>query len=265
MFRDAVQLESNPLLARFAPDIAALPERSVYSPSELLTPQFLLEQENTLSVFYAPFDVVNTRARIAIVGITPGWQQMEISFRVARRALLRGAAPEEASWKAKLEASFAGTMRRNLIAMLNDLGLPKLLNIRSAGELFTSATELLHTTSVFRYPVFNGHRNYTGSSPMPSRSKLLMKHARKYFSTELKATSGAVIVPLGKTVGAMLQTLLTENGIPPDRVLLGFPHPSGANGHRVSEFETNKERMRQTLASAWQPMSSVRSRIRRAT
>ena len=73
----------------------------MFAPAQLLTAEFLLDTEGALRVYYAPFDVVNVSARVCIVGITPGWQQMEIAFRVSRRELLRGATPEQASWRGK--------------------------------------------------------------------------------------------------------------------------------------------------------------------
>jgi hypothetical protein len=98
----------NSLLNSFAPMIAALPERATYTSEDLLKPQFLLGTEHQLSVYYAPFDAVNPLARIAVVGITPGGQQMEIAFRVARRELLNGSSADDASRYAKMAASFAG-------------------------------------------------------------------------------------------------------------------------------------------------------------
>lgn len=39
-------------------------------------------------MFYSPHnEVVNENGRIMIIGITPGWVQMEIAFRTARRLL----------------------------------------------------------------------------------------------------------------------------------------------------------------------------------
>ena len=48
---------------------------------------------------------------------------MEVGFRKVRAALLRGETTDEACAVAKADASFAGTMRRNLVAMLKDIGL----------------------------------------------------------------------------------------------------------------------------------------------
>jgi len=89
--------------------MAALPERAPFAPADLLTPDFLLETEDVLRIYYASFDAVNIDARVAIIAITPGWQQMEIAVRTCRRELLRGAESAEASWRAKTDASFAGS------------------------------------------------------------------------------------------------------------------------------------------------------------
>jgi len=35
---------------------------------------FLLNKEGNLEIYYAPFDYINSKAKIVIVGITPGLQ-----------------------------------------------------------------------------------------------------------------------------------------------------------------------------------------------
>jgi hypothetical protein len=42
-------------------------------------------------MFYAPFDSINRSTKIAVVGVAPGFQQMEIAIRVVRQALHQGA------------------------------------------------------------------------------------------------------------------------------------------------------------------------------
>jgi hypothetical protein len=78
------------LLRSFTDRIAALPERSSFSGADLLVPQFQLQREENLAIFYAPLEHVNRRAKLILLGITPGFTQMEISYRVARRGLLDG-------------------------------------------------------------------------------------------------------------------------------------------------------------------------------
>ena len=57
---------------------------------------------------------------------------MEIAYRCARRALLNNLPFEEVNKHAKQQARFAGPTRRNLIDMLDGLGLPWSLLAASA-------------------------------------------------------------------------------------------------------------------------------------
>jgi hypothetical protein len=231
----------------FAELIRALPERLLYSRSDLLTPQFKLAEENRLTMYYAPFDSMNPAAKLAIIGVTPGWTQMEIAYRTARRALVAGCSLEEASKGAKNAASFGGSMRKILVGMLDDLEIPKLLRLDSSHDLFGIAREQIHTTSAIRYPVFVRERNYTGSTPVIMRSLLLMDYARRVLAPELSQLPQAVFVPLGRAVESLLTILESEKRIPASRILHGFPHPSGANGHRVKQFTTNRDSLRKQL------------------
>lgn len=235
---------------KFAALIRALPERSLYTRSELITPQFKLAEEKQLSMYYAPFDSINVAAKLALIGVTPGWTQMEISYRIARRSLLAGRSLQAAYQEAKSEASFGGSMRSILVRMLDDLEVPKLLRLNSSNELFGTAGEQLHTTSAIRYPVFVNEQNYTGSAPVIMSSPLLMDYARRVLADELSQLSEAVFVPLGRAVESLLTILESEQRIPAGRILHGFPHPSGANGHRVRQFAANRESLRMRLAGA---------------
>jgi len=148
------QFSSPELFGRYADRISALPERHEFSKADLLIPQFRLFKEKSLEIYYAPFDFVNTQAKVAIVGITPGWTQMEIGFRQARAGLRDGLSSCEALQRAKREASFAGTMRKNLVRMLDETRLQNGLGLASCETLFENSSRFLHTTSVIRYPAF---------------------------------------------------------------------------------------------------------------
>lgn len=56
-----------------------------------------IEAEDSLEVYYAPFDYIHRDARLVIVGITPGRTQAIDAILTARRALLEGQSPEESS------------------------------------------------------------------------------------------------------------------------------------------------------------------------
>ncbi len=232
--------------------IRTLPERREYTREDLLVPEVQLAAEPTegLVVYDAPIGWINRDARVALIGVTPGFTQMEIVYRSARRHLLDGASPEDACRLAKYEASFGGPMRGNLLQMLDELGVRELLGIRSAAELFGSASHLLHATSAVRYPTFRGAFNCTGSRPPLARSAFLMRYAREILAPELSLLDAAVLIPLGKSVAAVLEMLGNERRIPCGRTLYGFPHPSGANGHRARQFEEAKPTLRRCLRAA---------------
>ncbi|MBI2061314.1 MAG: hypothetical protein HYT87_16370 [Nitrospirae bacterium] len=237
------------LFERYGPFLASLPSRERYDHTDLLVPALQIAKEGALRVFYCPFDSENPEAKVIILGITPGWTQMEIACRTVRDALAAGNPEEDACRHAKLRASFAGSMRVNLTRMLDALDLPRLLSIQSSSDLFGVARSLLHTTSAFRYPVFVGTRNYTGTNPRPSQSPFLMDFAREILASELESIPNAVLVPLGRSVEEVLQLLAVENRVRAGRWLSGFPHPSGANGHRVRLFSENRESLAAQLYS----------------
>jgi len=227
--------------------LSTLPPRQRYESADLLVSELFIAQEGALRMFYAPFDWINPSARIVILGITPGWTQMEIGCRTARTALAEGKNLELAGRLAKQQASFAGSMRSNLVRMLDALGLPALLQIGSSGDLFGHASSLLHTSSAIRYPTFVQSANYTGSNPPAAKSPFLLRVARELLVPELEAVPEAAIVPLGRAVEDVLEALAAEGCFRGKRWLTGFPHPSGANGHRARIFEENRESLARQL------------------
>lgn len=230
----------------FRTAISDLPVASHYSRTQLLAESFGLAQKDRFEVFYAPFDYVNATARVMIVGVTPGWIQMETSFVAARAALDEGASDIEVLRRAKRVAAFSGSLRTNLVAMLDGIDLAAELGVGSAAELFEPQSEhLAQVTSMLRYPVFNRGRNYSGS-PAVSKNPLLLEQLSP-FEKELATLGSALTVPLGKSVAAVLQRLADEGSLDAGRVLFGFPHPSGANAHRARQFETNRDALTDTV------------------
>jgi hypothetical protein len=237
---------------RLAAFMFSLPERIQYSREDLLVPAIKLADapSDDLVVYDAPFGWVNRGARVALIGVTPGFTQMEIAIRAARRHLLAGLCAADACKKAKYEASFGGSMRRNLVRMLDELSIGEILGTSSASDLFGSESHLLHTTSAIRYPTFHRGRNYTGSRPSLVQCAFLMHYAREVLAPELSLLQSSIFVPLGKSVAKALQVLESEGRIPNGRTLYGFPHPSGANGHRVRQFNEAKPTLLQFMKEA---------------
>ncbi|MED5245019.1 MULTISPECIES: hypothetical protein [Priestia] len=210
-----------------------------FTKEQLLQKDFLIRQENGLSMYYSPHnDYINPDAHIFIAGITPGWFQMKTAFKQCVSSLSHHHPLEQVLYETKKAASFSGTMRVNLIDMLDRCGVQKAIGIDSAAELFASQRDLLHTTSVLKYPVFYKGKNYTGHQPPIERSALLSHYAFEVFTHELsEITNPCLIVPLGKAVENVLRKLSGEPSFSRHTYLFGFPHPSGANGHRKRIFE----------------------------
>jgi hypothetical protein len=229
-----------------ARQISQLPAGNL-SKAQLQQPAFEIHRWGNLAMYYAPFDHVNTSAKVAVVGITPGWTQMEIAFRVARQGLHDSENSEDILRNAKVAASFAGQMRANLLAMLDDIGVPSALGIKSSADLFGDRSELQHSTSAIRYPVFRRGENYTGHGPKPLDDTHLRDFMLRNLGPELQATSKAFIIPLGKVVDETIQFLIARGMLEPERCAGGFPHPSPANGHRRSIFEKNEAALKQAV------------------
>lgn len=197
-----------------------------------------------MTIYYAPHnETINNNAKIFIVGITPGWTQTSIAYKTAHNGLINNLEPELIKKECKRNSRFAGSMRKNLIEMLDELNLNNKLNLDSCSELFEDKDHLLHTTSIIPYPVFINDKNYTGSNPKIMNNEVLYSYVKKYFYKETDNLQNALIIPLGKAVEEILQQMIKENLIKEKQCLLGFPHPSGANGHRKSQFKENKNKL----------------------
>ena len=64
---------------------------------------------------------------------------------------------------------------------------------------------------------------------------------------ELRTAGDALIIPLGKAVEETLRYSIEQGRASPDQVLWGFPHPSGANGHRHAQFKRHRTEMAERL------------------
>ena len=89
-------------------------------------------------------------------------------------------------------------------------------------------------------------RNYTGSSPKPGSSQLLMSIVHRNCSPELTSMPTALVVPLGNAVSRLLESLADVDA---RRCLFGFPHPSGANGHALRQFASQHDELRLKVSS----------------
>lgn len=200
----------------------------------------------TLDVHYAPFEHLETNARVVVLGLTPGRRQAEDALESFAEALRSGHAPAAALRTAKAHASFAGPMRRNLVRMLDAIGVARLVGVDSTAELWDEDAGLAHFTSLVRNPVFVDGTNWSGT-PDPVTTPALRRWMEAWTGPELSSLAPAVFVPLGPAVARGLGHLASIGMLPLERILSGLPHPSGANAERVACFVGDKH---PALASA---------------
>ncbi|WP_129688180.1 hypothetical protein [Gottfriedia acidiceleris] len=215
----------------------------------LKSEKFLVDKDEkkNLEIYYAPFEYINERAKVIIVGITPGLHQMKQSYSTVIRLKDTEMNDEEILLEVKKNSSFEGPMRKNLIAMLDELELHHYLGLNSTSELFSTASHLVQTTSVIKYPVFYKGKNYNGSIPNILRTDLLKKYIVNTFAEEIIRLEHPLIIPLGVNVSKVLTYLTTNDYLNSDSILYGFPHTSGGNGHRHKQFAENKEDMKRKI------------------
>jgi hypothetical protein len=151
-------------------------------------------------------------------------------------------------------------MRPNLIALMDCIGLPRFLGLRTCADLFGTAPHLLQTASVLQYPVFLDHENYNGA-PHIVRTPLLRQLMLAYFLPMLAAVPDAVLVPLGSVPSKALEWLVQEGHVSGRRVLDGLPHPSGANGERIAYFLGRKRREELSPKTDASKLDAARARL----
>ena len=227
--------------------IMKLPLKTKYEKEELLIEDLLIAQYHDLELYYAPHnEYINATPKVFIIGITPGFSQMNTAIATAREALERGTNLSEIQYKCKVAARFSGSMRKNITTMLDEIKLHKALGLASTSELFEARDDLLHTVSLIPYPVFYKKQNYTGHTPKLLKSEFLMRIVVENFKCEkekLEHFDELLLIPLGKAVEDVLDFLAQHEVIKESQILKGFPHPSGANGRRLTQLSENKEQL----------------------
>lgn len=224
--------------------IKELPLDKSYTKEELLIEDFLIEKHKDIEIYYAPHNEhINPKAKVFIVGITPGFQQMSTAMKEARICIEKGIDIEETKYLCKVAGRFSGSLRKNIISMLDEIKLNEALKIESSSELFEDKDYLLHTISLIPYPVFVKGKNYTGHTPKLIKSEFLMKYVNENFIDEFSNLENVFIIPLGRAVEDVLSDLINKKILKEEQVLKGFPHPSGANVNRLVQLEENKGEM----------------------
>jgi hypothetical protein len=230
---------SRALLERMHPIIAHASEdeirRAVTSdgPSALRDDTLGLLREGSYSAFFAPFDWINDKADIIIIGVTPGKQQALEALLSFRAALAGGASLDEAAQRAKSAASFKGGMRTLGARLMDYFRLHRLFDLTSTLDLFGSAAHRAHYTSVLRYPILKKSGNYAGDSRIATRP-FMRRIIEGTLADELALLPNAWLVPFGPNALRALEHLAAVGRIEETRILGGILHPGGQQWNRYN-------------------------------
>ena len=221
-------------LNNFVQAVAACEPESPWSP------ELKMYSDSKLSVHYAPFEHINTKAKVVICGITPGKTQATQALDTAKTGLIANTSLLEIQEEAKQAASFKG-FRKPLTAMLDLVGLNEKLGIDTCDDLFGNRAHLVHYTSTIRYPVVLANGNNYNGTPKASNHVFLREILDTYLAEEVEALGPDCLwVPLGKASTEGLEYLVNKGVLKGNQLLSGLPHPSGANAERVAYFLGNK-------------------------
>jgi len=249
-------------------------------------PQFLLGKERKYSLQYVPFEHVNKAAKLVIVGITPGPNQIGEAYDAAQEMIKAGKTAEQAQIEVKKLGAFStDTMRPNLVKMLNHFGFDRILGIGDVNSLWRSNAHLLHSTSVVPHAAFYETRAKGKLTIKPFAGDLDEVLACKIFRdcfescflpslTEINPD--AMYIGLGKCPEQALAYAVKQSLLREEQVLGAFSHPSTNGGSSVGYYLrevslddlTPKNPVRHRAAwldAAYERMSNITANLRLAT
>lgn len=219
-------------------------------------PEFLLGSEGKYSLRFIPFESVNLHARLVIVGITPGINQIKLAYGYAQKHLKAGAPHREVSVAAKREGAFGGPIRGKLVEMLRHFGIAGLLGIRSEESLWEENAGLLEATSVVPHAAFKNDKMFAGKFDEILSSRLLRECFENCFVPSLLELPRDVLyIPLGRMPQDALKWCASRGIIAADAAIAPFPHPSGTSGSQVSYY------LKERRCDELHPKDPVRNRL----
>lgn len=177
-----------------------------------------LEREGRFSRYYAPLEHINEDTKLAIVGTTPVYSESFHAFKVAQE-MIEFDYPNYGV----LSLSLNTYNDRRLTCILDFLGIPPLLGLNEAEDLWVSET-LVQKLWLCAYPTFKGRKIFAGAFEEIQSTPFLQRSFEEDFLPRI-AVLGDDILYLARTRAA-LQALdwCTENGfLFKDQVLGALP------------------------------------------
>jgi hypothetical protein len=209
------------------------------------------------ALYYVPFEHINRAARLVIVGITPGPNQIKLAYQAAQMRIKGGMDDATLLARVKEHGAFGGPqMKPNLLKMLTKFRFAELLGIGNPGDLWGSAAHMFHATSVVPHAAFRGGKKFAGSFDDVMQSPTFRESFLRDFAAGLPLISSeARYVALGPTPLAALDWCVAQGLVRGDQILGAFAHPSSTGGSEVPVYLGEK-----TLDEL-KPRDPVRHRI----
>ncbi|MBW0117150.1 hypothetical protein [Pseudonocardia abyssalis] len=193
---------------------------------------------------YIPFEHVEQGAKLILVGITPGPNQLRLAYDEARRRVQSGEHWDSVERSVKQVAGFGGSaMRPNLIRLLQHFRVAALLGIAHEADLWGASSGALHSTSVIPHAAFRRGHPFAGTFDEVRRSSVFAQCFSKDFLPTLRVLgSAARYIALGPTALDALTWCVDEQLLGANQLLGAFPHPSTSGGSQVDYFLRKKSR-----------------------
>ena len=169
------------------------------------------------------FDYVNPEAEVVLVGITPGNSQQKGSR--------EGMSPREI----KQKYAFAGTLRTNMVRMLDYIGVNTMMGICSCTSLWKEDFDRVEMTSLLKDATYikgkNGRTMFKDTEMIAKSKELTGKFENGFVKDCQQYKKARLFVACGQGVYVELKKL-KERGVIKVPVV-AIAHPSGNNSIRV--------------------------------
>ena len=212
----------------------------------------IVDEDRQYRVQYIPFEYVNPAAKLVIVGIAPGNNQIEGTYSALDFMLRAGESKEDILRAVKRQNSFGGDkMKPNLLKMLRHFEFEKLLGIGDVEKLWGKSHHLFQATSVvpnaaFKWGTKKGVADwqmFAGSFEEVLKIPMLRQQFEDVFLPSVRSMNpNALYIGLGPTPDAALQSCVDNGLIRADQFLGSFAHPSSTAGDQVKYFLREKSR-----------------------
>lgn len=243
------KMERN-MFRRFSADLKRLGQGGVGEP------EFSLGTDGKYSLQYIPFEHVNADAKLVIVGITPGNNQLDLAYQTAQKLLKAGRPDDEILTEVKKVGAFGGpAMKPNLLKILRHFHFERLLGIDDVATLWEGNANLLHSTSTVPHAAFKSGDMFAGSFEDVLASPLLRGCFLDCFVPSAREMNkNALFVGLGPCPSAALEWCVQEGVLDRAQVLGSFCHPARTGGSTVKYY------LRQVARDDLKPADPVRYR-----